>query len=359
MEKTALLIGELQGRLRSASRLLPRSAGSKLAYEALGEGMDFLDVRGLRGVIEYEPEELTFSAYAGTPMAEIEAMLAENGQYLPFDPLFVESGATLGGTVAVNAAGPGRHRFGGVRDFLLGVRFLDGLGEVVRGGGKVVKNSAGFDLPKLMVGSFGALGVLLEVSFKVFPRPQAFATLEVTLPTLEETLEKIRNVIEARLDVEALDFAPQQGRYRLWARLGGLEVALAPRLKRLAERLPESVTWQGEDEADLWRQARELAWAPREWNIVRVALTPRRIPALEQALEGVTVVRRYSAGGQVAWLACAEPLETLEARLTALGLSGRLLRGRAGRTRFGIREVNPFYRRVKQALDPQGRFVEV
>ena len=107
-------------------------------------------------------------------------MLAEHGQYLPFDPPLAAAGATLGGTVAAGLSGPGRYRYGGVRDFVLGVRFVDGMGNLVRGGGKVVKNAAGFDFPKLMVGSLGRLGVLAELSFKVFPQPPAFATLAVS-----------------------------------------------------------------------------------------------------------------------------------------------------------------------------------
>ena len=114
---------------------------------------------------------------AGTRVSEVVATLGEQGQYLPFDPLLADSGATIGGTVASNASGPGRFRFGGIRDFLLGVRFVDGRGNCIRGGGQVVKNAAGFDYPKLLVGSQGKLGLIYELTFKVFPRPESYATL--------------------------------------------------------------------------------------------------------------------------------------------------------------------------------------
>src|SRR5207253_308179 len=134
---------------------------------------------GLRGITEYDPSEFTFTAGAGTPVREIVAALAERGQYLPFDPMLADAGATLGGTVAAGLSGPGRFRFGGLRDFILGVQFVDGEGRVLRMGGKVVKNAAGFDLPKFFVGSVGRFGILTELTFKVFPRPVATRTLRL------------------------------------------------------------------------------------------------------------------------------------------------------------------------------------
>src|SRR5437660_7832676 len=134
---------------------------------------------GLSGIVEYEPSEFTFTALAGTRVTEIAEALRKRGQYLPFDPMWQEAGATLGGTVASGLSGPGRFRFGGLRDFILGVRFVDGTGRLLRMGGKVVKNAAGFDLPKFFVGSLGRFGVLAELTFKVFPRPPSRLTLRL------------------------------------------------------------------------------------------------------------------------------------------------------------------------------------
>ncbi|MHB8659102.1 MAG: FAD-binding protein [Solirubrobacteraceae bacterium] len=169
----------LREAMRQGPRVLPHGAGTKPALSTPSDGTAPLDVSGLSGSLEYDPSELTVTALAGTPVAEFAAALAEHGQYLPFDPLGSAAGATLGGVVAAETSGPNAFRHGGVRDFLIGVRFIDGTGKLVRGGGKVVKNAAGIDLPKLMIGSAGRLGVLVQLSFKVFPWLDATATVAV------------------------------------------------------------------------------------------------------------------------------------------------------------------------------------
>jgi len=152
---TTTTTASLQSAVRGASRVRVRGAGSKSAPDETA-----LDLSGLRGIIDYQPNEFIVQAWAGTPVRDVADLLAASGQYLPFDPLLIDSGATLGGTVAANAAGPERFRYGGVRDFLIGCHFIDGRGELLTGGGKVVKNAAGFDYPKLFVGSRGSLGLL-------------------------------------------------------------------------------------------------------------------------------------------------------------------------------------------------------
>jgi glycolate oxidase FAD binding subunit len=159
-------------------------------------------------VLEYTPQEYTFTALAGTPVAEIAALLAAEGQYLPFDPPFAGAGATLGGTVAAGLSGPGRARYGGVRDFLLGVRFVSGTGELLSGGGKVVKNAAGFDLPKLLVGSLGQFGVMLELTFKVFPRPESYATLQLEAASFAQAEALLRELARSRVEPHALELLP-------------------------------------------------------------------------------------------------------------------------------------------------------
>src|SRR3954447_2992182 len=168
-------LAELVDAVRSTPRLLAVGAGTKPRLSAV-DGVK-LTTAGLRGISEYDPSEFTFTAAAGTPVREIVAALAERGQYLPFDPMLCDAGATLGGTVASGLSGPGRFRFGGVRDFILGIRFVDGAGRLLHMGGKVVKNAAGFDLPKFFCGSLGRFGLLVEATFKVFPQPSARLTL--------------------------------------------------------------------------------------------------------------------------------------------------------------------------------------
>ena len=217
---------QVQDAVAAAPALRIRGGGSKPALSTPPSNVALLEMSAVAGIVAYESSEFVFTALAGTPVAEIAAELEQHNQYLPFDPMLVERGATLGGVVAANTAGPGRHRFGGVRDFLLGVRFVDGQGQLIRGGGKVVKNAAGFDFPKLMVGSLGRLGVLVELSFKVFPRPPAYATLQATYPSLDAGVAALCNLLSAPLDLEALDLevsdaGPDAGA-TLWLRLGGL-----------------------------------------------------------------------------------------------------------------------------------------
>ncbi|UCV09095.1 glycolate oxidase subunit GlcE [Dechloromonas denitrificans] len=159
----------------SRSPLRIRGAGSKDFYGGMLAG-DVLDVSTYRGIVAYEPTELYITARCGTPLAEIEAALAEKGQMLAFEPPHF-SGATLGGCVAAGLSGPRRQQAGAVRDFVLGVKLIDGTGQVLDFGGQVMKNVAGYDVSRLLAGSLGTLGVLAEVTLKVLPKPVAEQTL--------------------------------------------------------------------------------------------------------------------------------------------------------------------------------------
>src|SRR5258708_18668706 len=268
-------IDEVQKAVAESSHIVVRGAGTKPGLCAPDGGLTALDLSALSGVLEYEPGEFTFTALAGTPVAVVARLLAEHGKYLPFDPPLAERGATLGGTVAAGVSGSGRYRFGGVRDFILGVRFVDGTGALVRGGGKVVKNAAGFDLPKLMVGSLGQYGVLAEFSFKVFPRPEATLSIHAMFPTLAAALPPLQRVYTAPLDVDALDLAfGAQSQAELWVRLGGLQAVLAARAERIGSLLGGAEVVTGDDEAAVWREGRELPLVPGGWGLVKVPLSP-------------------------------------------------------------------------------------
>lgn len=357
-------IPDVQEAVRRSERIRVRGGGSKPALSTAADGVTLLDLAALRGVREYEPEEFVFTALAATPVAEIETLLAAHGQYLPFDPLLVDRGATLGGVVAANTAGSGRFRYGGVRDFVIGVRFVDGQGNLVRGGGKVVKNAAGFDLPKLMVGSLGRLGVLVELSFKVFPRPAAYASLVAHFPHLAAALDALYRLNTSAFDLEALDLEPTAaGGFAVRLRIGGPADVLSLRLDRLQDFLAPAAAGftrlEGEDEGRFWRERRELSWVPADHWLVKVPLTPARIPALEARLNGSEVVRHYSVGGNLAWLAWP-PTTTrtvVQDILNALGLTGMVLLGPPAEPLLTPLPGAVFFHRVKQALDPDGRFV--
>jgi len=349
---------EVQEAVRVAPRLSVRGGGTKSALGVAQEA-SVLNLSRLSGILEYSPNEFVFTALAGTRLSEVQLRLAEHGQYLPFDPLFITQGATLGGTVAAGLSGPGRYRFGGVRDFILGVRFVDGCGAVVRGGGKVVKNAAGFDLPKLMVGSLGRLGALVETTFKVFPCPAAYATLRV-VDSFENALQKLQQLFSAPLDLEALELIPAPDSTTLLMRIGGLPATLPERLRRLQHTLGAGEVVSEADEAQLWQAARVFEWMPAGWSLVKIPLTPGRIVALEKLLVPLPVptLRRYSAGGQLAWVALSGTPSVLDHTLLTLGLSGLVVLGVAeSKKRLGMVKGAVFYERVRQVLDPENKFV--
>lgn len=156
-------------------------SGSKSFYGRLTSGAPLV-VTGHRGMINYQPTELVLTARAGTPLVEIEAQLATHGQMLPFEPPHFGPDATLGGTIACGLSGPRRPYAGAARDVVLGVSVLTGKGEILKFGGQVMKNVAGFDVSRLMVGALGTLGVLLDISLKVLPRAEAEETLSFEYP---------------------------------------------------------------------------------------------------------------------------------------------------------------------------------
>jgi glycolate oxidase FAD binding subunit len=364
MQPTA--VSDLQEIVRTGHWLLPRGAGSKPALstparsgvEVAVPPTTLVEMSGLSGILEYEPGEYTFTAYAGTAVSHIQRELAKNGQYLPFDPLLVTAGATLGGTVAANSCGSGRYRYGGVRDFILGVKFVDGYGRLIRAGGKVVKNAAGFDLPKFMVGSLGRYGLLVELSFKVFPEPRSYTTLRITYATLEAALAAIFSLANRPFEMDALDVVLEAG-CQLFIRLGGLPDALPGRAQRLWQFLEvnsEAVSHKIiSDDKDIWQRANDLAWTGDAPLLVKVPVAPKRMVELDTAVAPHTTHRRYTAGGNVAWLAAPEaaPLDVV---LTNLGLAGLVFRGTPGQPYLGQQQGLTLAERVKRALDPNNKF---
>ncbi|MEM7346258.1 MAG: FAD-binding protein [Chloroflexota bacterium] len=363
---------EVQEAVQTHPRLLVQGAGSKPGLSTPPESVTSLSLGGLTGLVDYHPSEYTFTALAGTPVQEMIELLATKGQHLPFDPLLVKRGATLGGVVATGSSGAGRYGYGSVRDFLIGISFVDGQGRLVRGGGKVVKNAAGFDLPKLMVGSLGQLGALTELTFKVFPKPESSATLQLQCTGLATALDVTMHLTRAPFDIHALDFNPAGF---VWIRLSGLSKALPERLNHLKSTIAalnnsgiqHMDILDGEADQTRWQQAQEFDWVPEGWGVVKVPLSPKRVLVLEERLDGRGMERRYSIGGNVAWVACppddeslqTSPFNTIDAVLTRIDLSGMVLLGPPGRTLVGLQTGLPLLRRVKQALDPQHRFLEV
>ena len=345
-------VRQIQEAVREGRKLRVRGGGSK---SALSQGAN-LELKGVSGVREYTPQEYTFTALAGTPLREVNALLAAQSQYLPFDPPFAEVGATLGGTVAAGLSGPGRARYGGVRDFLLGATFVNGLGELVTGGGKVVKNAAGFDFPKLLVGSLGRFGVILELTFKVFPKPESYATLQLDAEDFTHADALMERISRSSFEAWALELLPPT---RLLVRFGGREEALPGRLERVQAFLGESgVVITGEADAKLWEEANAFAWVPEGHALVKVAHSPRQLRALEGALAPFGLPHRYGVGGNVcylAWPAGAEQVR-LDTLLKNQRLPGLALTGSWPEPQLGAHSGNAFLERVTRAFDPRGIF---
>ena len=265
----------------------------------------------MSGIIEYQPSEYTATVRAGTPVRELNAALREKGQYLPFDPLLPEE-ATIGGTVASNLSGSRRFRFGGVRDFILGALVVDGEGRAFRVGGKVVKNSAGFDLSKFLVGSLGKYAIMTELTFKVFPEVPRFRSLGFLFHGLEDALSAIYFINQSVYELDALDLVPppsvplmnrgkKDGNWKLLTRLTGFDDTLPQRVERFsAKMIGDTATIQVEelnDSATLWNPLADLSGE----FLVKVVLSPRQIPAFDALIANTR--RRYSVGGNVAWAA--------------------------------------------------------
>jgi glycolate oxidase FAD binding subunit len=345
---------EFADAVRSAPAVLAVGAQTKPRL-SLAPGFVRLGTAKLTGMLDYDASEFTFTALAGTPVREIAAALAEKGQYLPFDPALSGAGATLGGTIAAGLSGPGRFRFGGVRDFILGVRFADGEGRLLRLGGKVVKNAAGFDVPNILVGSLGRFGAVLEATFKVFPRPASFVTVRVPVRGLEAMAKVLAAAGNTGWELDALEAAPAEA--AIYARIGGPGAAPAAIAGEMGRRWDAAPLPSAEADT-FWEAAAEFGWAHRGGILAKIPMTPGRLPQVAGVAAGLPEARlRIGGGGQAAYfsLPAGAPAGALEARLQAIGAGGLTLRGDAPLW-LGVHPRFAVQRAVKAAFDPHNRF---
>lgn len=292
---------------RSEAELAELIAGARDALAIEGGGTrpvgaragQALSVAGLSGITRYEPGALTLVAQAGTPLSVIEAALGQEGQRLAFEPmdhrsLLGSSGVpTLGGMVASNASGPRRVQLGACRDFLLGVRFVDGTGRVIKNGGRVMKNVTGYDLSRLLAGSWGTLGVLSEVSFKVLPVPEASASLRIEVASPGAGVQVMQRALATPYEVSG---AASDGR-AVWLRVEGFEAQVRYRLGALQDLLG------GEEVALDWAGVRDVAAMAELPLVWRVGLRPSRMGEMLDmldALYGSEVLLDW--GGGLAWI---------------------------------------------------------
>jgi glycolate oxidase FAD binding subunit len=332
-----------------------------------------LSTRALSGVTAYKPAELVMSALAGTPMAEIEAALAENGQMLPFEPmdhraLYGTGGEpTIGAAAACNVSGPRRVKAGAARDSLIGLRFVNGLGEAIKSGGRVMKNVTGLDLVKLNCGAHGTLGCLTEVTFKLTPKPERTGTLVLEGLDDARAVQAMSAALGSPFEVSGAAHLPGD-RPRTLLRIEHFANSVAYRLGELANLLAGfgAASVAEDDEAlSLWRGVRDCAPLanPAHKAIWRASVPPSRAAAFVGELDAIGALQNhfFDWGGGLVWLATGiEDIESGAVHAAAARARGHAtlvraaddIRARAGVFQPQARALMELSLRVKTSFDP-------
>ncbi|SEQ73952.1 glycolate oxidase subunit GlcE [Thalassovita taeanensis] len=355
--------------------LVVRGGGTR-AFGAPVMG-EVVETAALSGVVLHEPGALTLVVKAGTPVAEVEAVLAAEGQRLPFEPmdhralLGTRGAPTMGGMVAANVSGPRRVQVGACRDFLLGVRFVDGAGRVLKNGGRVMKNVTGYDLVKLMAGSHGTLGVLTELSFKVLAVPQAEVTLVGRGQDAATGVRVLSAALGSPYDVSGaahLEAGVAEDASQTRVRLEGLAGSVAYRRDALLKGACAGFeVVEGMESAALWREVRDVTpFAAREGAVWRLSVKPSDAPGLTAAVraQGIAAQAIYDWGGGLIWLLVDEVGDAgatiLRQQVAVLGGHATLVRGSEA-----LRRVVPVFqpepapvaaltRALRGKFDPRG-----
>lgn len=323
-----------------------RGGGSKDWYGQALQG-EIFDTHGYRGIVAYDPTELVITARCGTPLVEIEAVLAENNQMLAFEPPHFSDAATVGGMVAAGLSGPRRQAVGAVRDFVLGVVLMDGKGDVLRFGGQVMKNVAGYDVSRLLTGSLGTLGLILEVSLKVLPRPFAETTLRLAM----SEADAIQRLNEWGGQPHPISASAWYGG-DLLVRLSGAQAAVNAAQHRIG-----GEALQNADE--LWMRLREqrndfFAFGATDsrvlWRLSVPSATSSIVLPGEQLIEW---------GGAQRWL--KSDADAVLIRVAAETAGGHATLFKGGDKEVGVFHplapaISKIHRNLKSAFDPSGIF---
>jgi glycolate oxidase FAD binding subunit len=317
-------------------------SGSK-SFLGRSENAQEIDVSTHRGIVEYDPRELVLTARGGTPLQEIEAALAAANQMLAFEPPHFGEGATLGGTIACGLSGPRRPYSGSARDFVLGCKLLNGRGEIMRFGGQVIKNVAGYDVSRLMTGAFGTLGILLEISLKVLPRPAASVTVARECSP-EEAIASMSGLLSRPLPV---DGACHHGDH-CYMRISGSAQAV----RDARTKIPGDVMADAEK---FWHALREheLPFFRHSSILYRIMVKPATPPLL---IEGSWLL---DWGGAQRWLYSSEDIAAIRHRVELAG--GHVTVFRGGNQEGQIFQplsapLMAIHQRLKASFDPQNIF---
>ncbi len=363
---------ELADVVRAATEpLLVQGNGTKAGMLRPVQAAATLSTAALTGITLYAPNELVMSARAGTPLAEIEAALAERGQQMIAEPshLFGEN-QTIGGVVAANVSGPRRVTGGAMRDHVLGVRAVNGRGEVLRFGGRVLKNVTGLDMAKLLTGSFGTLAVLTEVTFKVLPKAEASATVAVDVLDAEAGVRVLSAGLGSPFSISGAAYLPETRQAVL--RIEEFAEPVKYRSEKLAGQLQEFGAAEVLPEAEsiaLWRRVRDVEMlAPREAGgaaLWRVSVRPSSGPAVLRAGREAGLNGFLDWCGGLVWLSGPAETAVHEAVCAAAAKAGGVwwLMRAPEPMRAAVRVVPAeppalaaLSRRVKESFDPRGIF---
>ena len=370
------IIAAVQAARAAREPLAVEGQGSKRGMLRPVQAARSLSTRGLTGVTLYRPAELIISARAGTPLAEIEATLAEKGQQLIAESPYLSgvfgtsAPPSIGGVVAANLSGPRRITWGATRDHVMGLRFINGAGEAIRSGGRVLKNVTGLDLCKLLSGSFGTLGVITEVTLKVLPAPEASATLLIETPDLASAVAALSAGLGSPFGVSAAAALPVKDHVIAAVRLEDFAASVAYRMEKLRGVLGSLGTqrvMEDHESRAFWRGVREvepLQVMPDE-AIWRVSVRPSAGPQIAAAANAIGGRVMLDWGGGLVWVA-ASPSTENHAAITGAARTqgGAAMLFRAPEfLRLAVpvlpEEAAPLAKigaRVKEALDPGGLF---
>jgi glycolate oxidase FAD binding subunit len=333
---------------RARTPLRLRGAGSKDFY-AEGLSGDILDTRKYSGIVSYEPSELVVTARCGTPLAEVEGALESSDQFLPFEPPTFGGAATIGGVVASGLSGPRRASAGGVRDYVLGAHLMDSTGHVLRFGGQVMKNVAGFDVARLLCGSLGILGLITQVSLKVLPRPRSETTLSFEFDRAR-AIELFNQWAGRPLPISATSW--QAG--RAYVRLSGAGSAVRAAHDTLGGEVVDDAT-----AAFWWRSLRDQTQSLFNFtpsNISGQRLWRLSLPSTAPSDSLDALLVEWS--GALRWLQSDAPPEQVRAAAARVGGTAAVWRGPRETTMFHPLQPSSLelHRRLKRQFDPHGIF---
>jgi glycolate dehydrogenase FAD-binding subunit len=315
---------------------------------------------GLTGISLYEPSALTIVAGAGTPLADIEETLAAEGQRLPFEPmdhrgLLGSTGTpTIGGVVACNVSGPARIQAGACRDSLIGVRMVDGAGTVIKNGGRVMKNVTGYDLVKLAAGSYGTLGVLTEVGFKVLPAPEASATVVVTGLTDEQAVQAMSQALTAPYDVNGAAHISQSATTLI--RVEGFEKSVSYRAAQLQSLLGSMGDISISLNDKRWKSVRDVVpFHGSGMAVWRLSVTPSNGPELAAKLREMNAATDviYDWGGGLLWVSAPMDMDVRAALNTIPGYA-ICVRGQGVKTVSQNQAIGKIEQGLRAKFDPKG-----